>query len=63
MTYFNNDGASYNIEDAFSIVNKMNMGGMSSNSTSSSSKASCKISVCFFLPDELISDLANLSFL
>lgn len=45
MVYFNNDGASYNIEDAFAIVNKMSMGGMSSSSNSTT-KASCKISVC-----------------
>lgn len=48
MTYFNNDGAQYNIEDAFNLVNKMDMGGSSmsgmSNSTTAA-KASCKISV------------------
>lgn len=44
MTYVNNDGASYNIEEALNVVNKMDMGGMSGSSASS--KPSCKISVC-----------------
>ncbi|CCH40617.1 Copper transport protein CTR3 [Wickerhamomyces ciferrii] len=44
MVYFNNDGANYNIEDAFNAVSKMSMGGMGGDSTTSA-KAACKISV------------------
>jgi len=44
MVYVNNDGASYNIEEALNAVSKMSMGGGNGSST----KAKCKISVCIF---------------
>jgi hypothetical protein len=46
MVYFNSDGAQYNIEDAFNIVSKMDMGGSAASNATESTKASCKISVC-----------------